>query len=411
VRYRFIEGVLLKMTASRIKSIVVMVFIMIMLIAATARADLSNITAESYILMDAASGQIIQAQNEHKRLPPASMTKLMTLTLAVEALDKGKVRPNDRVISSVKASQIEGTQIHLKKSEEMSYEHMLIAMALSSANDASIAVAEHLEGSEKNFVAKMNQKARDLGLKDSQFKNATGLPAEGHYSSAYDMAVIARYALTHTRITEYTSLKQYNLRQGSSKLSNSNKLLWWYQGANGLKTGWTSSAKHCLTASAKRGNLQLIAVVMACPRAHGHLQDAIEMLDYGFERYTSKVLLPQGTVCGTVKVKNGEQDRVQVTAAEAVGSVVLKGQEEKLRSEAKLNSIVSAPVKKGQKLGEILVYNNQALLKKVNLLASQDVSAAKLSNIPPHSSSIAYVLLTLFLIIALYLYLKCRSRI
>ena len=222
--------------------------------------------------MDADSGKVLKASNEHLQLPPASMTKLMTLVLTMEALENGKVNKNDQVITSEHAWEMDGTTLYLAPGEVMSLDDMLMGIALGSANDASVAVAEYLTGSENNFVAQMNQKAMDLGMKDTYFQNVSGLPAKGHYSSAYDMAVLARYALAHTRITDYTSLKQCNLRQGKSILYNTNKLLWRYQGADGLKTGYTTEAKHCLIATAKRDNLRLIAVVMACPQMGGHLK-------------------------------------------------------------------------------------------------------------------------------------------
>jgi D-alanyl-D-alanine carboxypeptidase (penicillin-binding protein 5/6) len=385
----------------------IITFVMIFLkVAPVYAAEINGIAAQSYVLMDAATGQTILAQEEHLRLPPASMTKLMTLILATEALDKGKVQAADSVVASAKAARTEGTAINLQPAEKMSYERMLIAIALASANDASIAVAEHLAGSEKQFALHMNQKAKELGLKDSQFKNATGLPAPGHYSSAYDMAVMARYALLQTRVTQYTSLKEYNLRGGSSKLFNSNKLLWWYEGANGLKTGWTSDAKHCLTASAQRGNFQLIAVVMGCPGGRSHLYDAMKLLNYGFERYECKVLIPKGAVCGTVKVKKGKTDHVQVKTQDAVGSIVLKGQQDKLKSKSQLNSNISAPVEQGQVLGQMLVYNDRVVVKKVNLVAARNVPAAQTSAF----FSASYLWLLLLFLSAAGLYIRHRSR-
>lgn len=382
----------------------------LLLSPASVRADVNNIMAESYILMDAASGQVILAKNEHQHLPPASMTKLMTLILAIEALDQGEAGANDQVSSSPKAAKVDGTRINLKTSEAVKYEDLLIAMVLRSANDASIAIAEHLAGSEKNFVVRMNEKSKKLGLKDTQFKNVTGLPAADHYSSAYDMAVIARYALTKTRVTDYTSLKEYNIHEGEVKIRNTNKLLWQYPGADGLKTGWTSSARHCLAASATRGNLQLIAIVMASPMAGGHFADATQLLDYGFNQCSSKVFYRQGVTCGQVKVKGGERDSVTVTAAENACALIVKGQEEKFSSRLKLASLVQAPVKKGQKLGEILISNGQEPVRKVNLLASQNVQAAGIKN---HSGSAAliFIPMALLLVTGIFLYArKCQSK-
>ena len=196
------------------------------------------------------------------------MTKLMTM-ISVEALDEGKVDLKDKVVSSENASKMGGSQIYLEPGEEMTYEDLLISIAAGSANDACVAVAEHLEGTNKNFVAKMNSRAREIGLKNTHFINSYGLPASGHYTSAYDMALMGRYALQHPRILEYTSIKEYPLRQGAFKLYNTNKLLWWYQGTDGYKTGWTNEAKYCLVSTVKRDDLRLIAVVMASRRCAG----------------------------------------------------------------------------------------------------------------------------------------------
>lgn len=396
------------MTSFRFVKTALLLLAVLILLPAHARADVNNIKAESYILMDAASGQIILAKNEHQHYPPASMTKIMTLVLAIEALDQGKVSANDRVRSSKKAAMTDGTQINLKASEAIKYEDLLIAMVLRSANDASIAVAEHLAGSENNFVVRMNKKTKMLGLKDTQFKNATGLPDADHYSSAYDMAVIARYALTKTHVTDYTSLKESNIREGDVKIRNTNKLLWQYPGADGLKTGWTSSAKHCLAASASRDDLQLIAIVMASPEAGGHFADATQLLDYGFNQCASKMFYRQGAVCGNVRVKGGLQDSVPVTAAENVGSIVLKSQIERLSCRLKLVSDVQAPVKKGQKLGEVFVYNDQEPLRKVSLLASQNVQSAGIKSSASPVTFI-YIIIALFLVIGISVFYRKRQ--
>lgn len=193
------------------------------------------------------------------------MTKLMTMILAAQDLEEGKVTVKDKVVASEEAWKMGGSQIYLEPGEEMTFEDMMIAIAVGSANDACVAVAEHLEGTHQNFVDRMNRQAKMLGLKNTHFVNSYGLPAENHYSSAYDLAVMARYALQYPKILEYTSIKEYNLRQGEFKLFNTNKLLWWYEGTDGFKTGWTSEAKYCLTATAKRDGLRLIGVVMASP--------------------------------------------------------------------------------------------------------------------------------------------------
>lgn len=337
-----------------------------------------EVEAESYVLMDADSGKVLLAQNEHQRLPPASMTKLMTMILAAQDLEDGKVSVKEKVITSEEAWKMGGSQIYLEPGEEMTFEDMMIAIAVGSANDASVAVAEHLEGTHKNFVERMNRQAKMLGLKNTHFVNAYGLPADDHYSSAYDMAVMARYALQYPKILEYTSIKEYNLRQGEFKLFNTNKLLWWYEGADGFKTGWTSEAKYCLTATAKRDGLRLIGVVMASPQQHGNHRDMMKLFNYGFAKYAYKSFFSRGSACGVVQVGKGLQESVEVIAEEDVGAIVEKGQEKKITTEKRLQTYIDAPVARGQKLGEMRVYNDGSLVKEVNLIAASDVPRAGL---------------------------------
>jgi D-alanyl-D-alanine carboxypeptidase (penicillin-binding protein 5/6) len=390
----------------RVAFLVLITFTFILVSNSLVIADnnIDMITAKAYVLMDADSGKTLQAKNEHMKLSPASLTKLMTLLLALEAIKSGKVNKNDQVVSSQHAYEMDGTQLHLKPGEVMNLENMLMGMALNSANDASVAVAEHLAGSEEKFVVQMNQRARSLGMKDTNFKNASGLPAKGHYSSAYDMAVLARYAITHSDITNYTSIKQYQLY--NRKLKNSNKLLWQYPGADGLKTGYTTEAQHCLTATAKRDNLRLITAVMFCPQPDGHFKDSIELLNYGFNRYSCKSLLAKGYVCGTAKVLGGVTDKIEAITNTKVTSIYVKGQGNKLRSEVKLKARIKAPVKKGQKLGEILVYNDQELIKRVDAVAARDI--VRSSSIDPGG----YVLIILLLLAAAYyFYIRLNKKI
>ena len=360
----------------KIGLMVILIFLISLFTPGMLYADTVDVKAEAYVLMDADSGKVLLAANEHKRLAPASMTKLMTLILAVEDLQNGKVGLKDKVVTSEEAWKMGGSQIYLAPGEEMTYEDMLIAIAVGSANDACVAVAEHLEGTHKNFVERMNREAKMLGLKDTHFVNSNGLSASNHYTSVYDMAVMARHALNYPKILEYTSIKEYKLRQGEFVLYNTNKLLWWYQGADGFKTGWTNEAKYCLTSTAKRDGLRLIGAVMASPEQHGNFRDTMKLFNYGFARYTFKNITPRGTVCGVVKIGKGIQENVEVIAEDDVGSIVKKGDEKKIKAELALPDYVDAPVKKGQKLGEYLVYNDGQLYKKVNLLAAQDVPRA-----------------------------------
>lgn len=353
--------------------ILLCLILLILVAVSPVQAEQVEVEAESYVLMDADSGKVLLAKNEHKRLPPASMTKLMTMILAAQDLEEGKVSVKDKVITSEEAWKMGGSQIYLEPGEEMTFEDMMIAIAVGSANDASVAVAEHLEGTHKNFVDRMNKQAKMLGLKNTHFVNSYGLPAENHYTSAYDMAVMARYALQYTKILEYCSIKEYNLRQGEFKLFNTNKLLWWYEGTDGFKTGWTNEAKYCLTATAKRDGLRLIGVVMASPKQHGNHRDMMKLFNYGFAKYAYKSFFSRGSVCGVVQVGKGIGDSVEVIAEDDVGAIVEKGQEKKITTEKRLQNYVNAPVEKGQKLGEMRVYDDGNLVKEVNLVAASDV--------------------------------------
>ncbi|MEN6390811.1 MAG: D-alanyl-D-alanine carboxypeptidase family protein [Syntrophomonas sp.] len=338
----------------------------------------ADVKAEAYVLMDADSGRLLLAKNEQEKLAPASMTKLMTLILAAEDLQLGKVGLKDRVSTSENAWKMGGSQVYLEPGEEMSFEEMLIAIAVGSANDSCVAVAEHLEGSHQAFVERMNQKAKELGLANTHFVNAYGLPAEGHVTSAYDMAVMAQYALNFPKIQEYTSIKEYNLRQGKFKLYNTNKLLWWYQGADGFKTGWTNEAQHCLVSTAKRGPLRLIAVVMKTPETNGHFKDSMQLLNYGFARYGFQSFFAKDNVCGIVTVGKGTENQVEAVAQGNVGSIVEKGEEKKVSYEKEVLPYINAPVQEGQVLGEIRVLKDGQVLKSVNLVAAREVPRAGL---------------------------------
>jgi D-alanyl-D-alanine carboxypeptidase (penicillin-binding protein 5/6) len=356
--------------------IVLGAFIICLVFPAAAKAETLDIKAESYILVDADSGQVLLAHNEHNKMAPASMTKLMTLILVAQDLEAGKASLTDMVVASENAWKMGGSQIYLEPGEKLSLEEMLISIAVGSANDACVAVAEHLEGSHEAFVERMNKTAREMGLQDTNFVNSYGLPAEGHYSSTYDMAVIARAALKYPKLLEYSSIKEYDLRNGEFKLFNTNKLLWWYQGADGFKTGWTNEAKYCLTATVKRDGLRLIAVVMASPEPRGNFRDSMLLFNYGYAKHAYKSFFEKGNVCGAVKVGKGLADSIEVVAAADVGTICLKGEEKSLAYNQVLPRYVDAPIVKNQKIGEIEIYKDQTLVKKVDLVAAQDVPEA-----------------------------------
>ncbi len=339
-------------------------------------ADALDIKAESAILIDADSGKILYEKNIDKRMPPASMTKLMTLVLAVEALRDGRVKNSDKVVASENAWRLGGSQIYLEPGEEMTYRDMLVAIAVGSANDSCVAVAEHLEGSHEAFVEVLNKKAKELGLKNTNFVNSYGLPAAEHYTSARDMAILGRFALRYPEILELTSIKEYDLRGGEFKLYNTNKLLWWYEGSDGFKTGWTNEAKYCLVSTVKRNNLRLVATVMASPEARGNFRDSMTLYNYGFARYVYKGFVNSGSVCGVTRIGKGVSEVVEVVAQDKIGSICAKGQEGKVTWRQNITSYVNAPVKKGDRLGEAEVLRDGKLVKTIPLVAAQNVPQA-----------------------------------
>ena len=335
--------------------------------------------ATSAILMDAASGQILYEKEAHKELPPASVTKIMTLLVAADAVASGKVSLTDKVTASENASKLGGSQIYLEPGEIFTLEQMLIAIAVGSANDGCVAVAEHICGTHEAFVEEMNNKAQALGLKNTHFVNAYGLPAEGHYTSAYDLAVISREALNYPLVRKLTSIKEYDLRDGKFKLWNTNKLLWWYPGADGFKTGWTNEAKYCLASTVERNGLRLIAVVMGVPQVRGHFAESMKIYNYGFAKYEFKQFAPAAQKQGVVKVRKGMEDEVTALTEKPLGATVEKGKDKNFWVETKLNPEIVAPILKGQKIGEVLLYSNDQVQASVNLIVDHPVAKAGLA--------------------------------
>ena len=335
--------------------------------------------AISAILMDAASGKIFYEKEAHKELPPASVTKIMTLLVAADAIASEKVKLTDKVVASENASKLGGSQIYLEPGEVFTLEQMLIAIAVGSANDGCVAVAEHINGTHESFVEEMNNKAQALGLKNTHFANAYGLPAEGHYTSAYDLAVISKEALNYPLVRKLTSMKEYDLRDGKFKLWNTNKLLWWYPGADGFKTGWTNEAKYCLASTVERDGLRLICVVMGVPQVRGHFAESMKIYNYGFAKYEFKQFAPEAQKQGVVKVRKGMEEEVDALTEKPLGAAVEKGKDKNFWVETKLNPEIVAPIEKGQKIGEVILYRNEEMQASVNLIVDHPVAKASLA--------------------------------
>ena len=335
-----------------------------------------DLSAKSALLMEVATGTVLYEKNCHERLAPASVTKVMTMLLIMEAIDSGKITLNDTVTASENAAAKGGSQIYLKAGENMSVTDMLKSIAVSSANDCACAMAEHLAGSESAFVDMMNQRAAELGMADTHFVNCTGLDdapnASEHRTSAYDIALMSRELLkNHPDIRKFTTIWMDTVRNGAFGLSNTNKLIRFYQGATGLKTGYTVGAGYCLSASAKREGMELIAVVMDCETSQKRNADCKSMLDYGFANYS--VVRPGLKEGRTVAVRLGKQETVPVELTRRQDILVEKAKRTSLTAKVELAKEVNAPVQKGQELGLLTVYSGEKMLIQLPLVAGETV--------------------------------------
>lgn len=336
--------------------------------------------AQSAILIDADTGTVIFEKKSHEQLPPASITKIMTMLLTMEAIDQGKLKLNDKVTTSEYAASMGGSQIFLEPGEEMTVDQLLKGVAMASGNDASVALAEKIAGTEKTFVNMMNEKAKELGLKDTHFSNCNGLPVENHYSSAHDIAMMSRELLKYEGITAYTGAYQDYLRQETEKpfwLVNTNKLVRFYSGADGLKTGYTSEAKFCLAATAKRDGLRLIAVVLGEPNTKTRNSEVSSMFDYAFSQYALHPIYKAGEVIGKVKVHRGEASQLDLAASRTMNVLVKKGsQPADITQKLEVPDKLSAPIHEGQMIGKLIIYQDGKPLTEFELKAASSIEKA-----------------------------------
>ena len=335
-----------------------------------------DIDGKSALLMDVATGTVLYEKNAHEALPPASVTKIMTMLLIMEAIDSGKIRWEDTVTASESAAAKGGSQIYLKVGETMSVSDMVKSIAVSSANDCACAMAEHLAGSESAFADLMNARAKELGMNDTHFVNCTGLDggadAAEHRTSAYDIALMSRELLgSHPDIKKYTTIWMDTVRDGQFGLSNTNKLIRFYSGATGLKTGFTSGAGYCLSATAQREGMELIAVVMGCETSQKRTAACKAMLDYGFANFA--VITPTPEEAVTVPVALGKSDRVAVKPARVGGLLIDKAQKASVTTQITLVDSAEAPVSLGQNLGTMTVRAGEQVLAEIPLVAAEPV--------------------------------------
>ena len=310
-----------------------------------------SLESGSAILIEQSTGQILYAHNIHEQLRPASVTKIMSILLIMEAVDSGKISLTDTVPCSENAASMGGSQIWLDPRETLTVDEMLKAICTNSANDCVVAMAEFIAGSEESFVQMMNDKAKELGMSDTCFKNCHGLDEDGHVTSSYDISLMSRELLTkHPTITKYTTIWMDSLRDGKSQLSNTNKLIKNYKGATGLKTGSTSLALYNLSASATRDDFSLIAVIMKAPSTKIRFAEAQKLLDYGFNNFSFKQFGKKGDLVKKISVDKGVQNTVDCILSDSAGTLIEKGKEKNVEQNITLDDTVSAPISKGQKL-------------------------------------------------------------
>lgn len=337
-----------------------------------------DLSCESAILISQDTGEVLYEHNAHEKLRPASVTKVMTILLIMEEIDSGRLSYSDKIACSENASSMGGSQIWLDATEELTVDEMLKAICVVSANDCTVAMAEHIAGSEEMFVEKMNQRAKELGMNDTTFKNCHGIDEDGHETSSYDIALMSRELLkNHPEITKYTTIWMDSLRDGKSELVNTNKLIKNYQGATGLKTGSTSLALFNLSASATRENLSLIAVVMRAPTTKERFSCARKLLDYGFSNYQYKKLAEKDCEVMKVPVTKGTEAEVAVKYSDSVGKVMKKKEDGNVEREVIINGDIIAPIQKGDVLGNVFYRVNGEEVASVELVA--DSSVEKLS--------------------------------
>ena len=348
--------------------------------AAPADSGLS-LSCASCLLMEKETGTILLEDNSHEKLEPASVTKIMTLLLVMEAVDSGQISMDDPVTVSAYAAGMGGSQVYLEEGEQMPVSEMIKCVTVVSGNDCAVALAEHLAGSEGAFVARMNQRAQELGMADTTFLNCTGLPAQGHVTSAHDIALMSReLILNHPKIRDYTTIWMDSIRNGEFGLTNTNRLVRFYEGATGLKTGFTSSAQYCISATAERDGMELIAVVMKSPTVNQRSEDAKALLDYGFAHYALVPVYPEVPLA-PVDVLLGVQSQVQPQLERDCRLLTRKGEEGQVTTRLTISPNVEAPVEQGQTLGQLEVYVGSELRDTVPILAAQPVDRLSIPGI------------------------------
>lgn len=336
--------------------------------------------AESGILIEYSTGKILYSKKIDEKLAPASMTKIMTLLLIMEAVEEGKINLDNNIPISTNASSMGGSQVFLDPNTEMKAEELIKSIAIASANDSAVAMAEAISGTTANFVSRMNSRAKELGCKNTNFKNVHGLDEEGHYSTAYDMSLIARELLKHEQILKYTSTYEAYLNKPngtSAWMVNTNKLIKYYTGLDGLKTGFTKTAGYCLTSTAKRNDMRLISVVMKEPSSQVRNSETISLLNYGFSNYKIKTILKKDQNLGTIEVQNGKKELADITILEDATNLESIN-DNKEYSFNIVTDKVKAPLKKGDKVGTLELTEQGTIIKRLNITVKENIPKANI---------------------------------
>jgi len=339
-----------------------------------AEDPLKDLSGKSLLLMEADTGTILYEKNADEKLPIASVTKIMTMLLIMEAIDSGKITLDEMVTVSERAMSMGGSTMFLETGEELSVSDMLKGIAVASANDGAVAMAEHISGSESSFIELMNKRAKELGMENTNFVNTNGLDDENHYSTARDVAIMSRELIKHKKIFEYTTIWMDSLRDGKFQLANTNKLIRFYNGANGLKTGSTSKAMCCLSATALRDNMQLIAVVLAAPTSKERFAAASGLLDYGFANYSVNKAVEAGEEISKVKVLKGEAEEVLVATEKEINILLKKGEQGEIERKIDIPESLTAPIEKGTVVGKIEFILNDETIDSVNIITTQAIA-------------------------------------
>lgn len=341
-----------------------------------------EVAAKGAVLIDADTGEVLFQQNSHEELPLASVTKIMTMLLVMEAVDDGKITLEDQVTISERAASMGGSQMYMEAGEVHTVEELMRGVAMASANDGCVALAEYVAGSEEIFVERMNQRAEELGMRDSHFSNTNGLPVADHYSSAYDIALMSKELYKHEETHQWFTTWQSSITVGlpgkekEFGLTNTNKLIKQYQGCNGIKTGYTAEAGYCLSASATREDTHLIAVALGCETSQVRNAEVSKLLDYGFANFKTCVIAEKGQVMEEIRVENGQPQNLNVVTEKRITALAEKGTEDQISSKINMDDKVPLPLKKGDQVGTLDIYNGDEKIAEYPLVAEIDIDKA-----------------------------------